>query len=125
MKFRPKKANFPNDAWAERRAKANADDRLPVKNMVDHGCTDDVIKAPTYADRSYQICCPVGQEEFSKITGQIQNVRTPSMLAKARLHKDAFQSPDRMKATPGKDPTTFSRSEEKQRPFFGPRKKKR
>ena len=108
-----------------RRPKANADDRLPVKNMASWGCTESVIKEPRYAERAYQLCCPVETEEFSKIKGQVRNIRTPSMLGKARYHKDAFESGDRVQSTPGKDSAPLQRSEERSRPFFTARKKER
>lgn len=109
-----------------RRRHQNADDRLPVRNMTDWGCTEDRIREPRYADRAYELCCPVGMEEYSKIVGQIQNVRTPTMLAKQRLHKDSFQTQDRIQSTPGKATAPLKGpQEEKSRPFFGGRKKKR
>jgi hypothetical protein len=121
----PKKAQFESGETGRRR-KVNADDRLPVKNMADWGCTGSVIKEPRYSDRSYELCCPVGYEEYSKIVGQTQNVRTPTMIAKARYHKDAFQSPDRISSTPGKDPAPLGkRSVEPPRQFFVARKKQR
>lgn len=121
-----KKAEFGSKDLVGRRSHRNADDRLPVKNMVDWGCTDDRIKEPRYSDRAYELCCPVGMEEYSKITGQIQNVRAPWMLAKQRISKDDFQTQDRIQSTPGKTSAPLKGpSEEAHRPFFGGRKKKR
>jgi hypothetical protein len=108
-----------------RRRKANADERLPVKNMADWGCTESVIKEPRYADRAYELCCPVETEEFSKIKGQVRNIRTPSMLGKARYHKDAFESADQIASTPGKEQAPLHRMEERSRAFFTARKKER
>lgn len=119
------KAEFPSGQDG-RRPHQNADDRLPVKSMTDWGCTDTRIQAPRYSDRAYELCCPVGMEEYSKICGQIQNVRTPTMLAKQRLHKDAFQTQDRIKSTSGQDRAPMKGTqEEAQRPMFVARKKKR
>lgn len=125
-----KKINFSDPGqWSDsagRRPHQNADDRLPVKNMKDWGCTDDRIKAPAYSDRAYDLCCPVGREEYSKIVGQIQNVRSPSMLAKQRLHKDAFQTGDRIASTPSQDRAPLKGPQEApQTPFAVGRKKKR
>ena len=108
-----------------RRPKVGADDRLPVRNMTDWGCTESVIKEPRYADRAYQLCCPVETEAFSKIKGQVRDIRTPTILGKARFHKDAFESGDRIASTPGKDQAPLERMEERARTFFTARKKER
>jgi hypothetical protein len=108
-----------------RRPHQNADDRLPVRNMVDWGCTNGKIKEPRYSDRSYDLCCPYGTEETAKIVGQVRNIRTPTMLAKQRLHKDPFQTQDRIQATPGQDSAPLKVQEAPSRPFVVARKKKR
>jgi hypothetical protein len=121
-----KKAEFSAGATG-RRPHRNADDRLPVKNMTDWGCTDTRIKEPRYSDRAYELCCPVGMEEYSKISGQIQNVRTPRMLAKQRYSKDDFQTQDRIQAAPAElsAPLKGPKTAAPNRPFFNGRKKKR
>jgi len=123
---KPKKAEFESGDLNGRRIKSNADNLLPVRNMVNYGCNGKVIKAPVYSDRAYQLCSPVGCEEFNKIVGSIQDIRPPTMLAKQRYHKDDFQTQDRIRSTPGYSPAQLTGPlEQKPRPFFGGRKKER
>lgn len=123
MKFRPKNVQFEKSDIG-RTPHRIADQRLPVKNMTDWGCTENTIKEPRYAERAYELCCPVGQEEYNKIVGQIQNVRAPYVLAKQKFFKDAFQTQDRIQSTPGTQ-LHSGRVEEKSRPFAVGRSKER
>jgi hypothetical protein len=93
------------------------DELLPVKNMADWGCDGKVIKAPVYADRAYQLCCPVDVQQYQKISGQIRNSDDPpSMLQKAAHKKPYFRTP-MTQSTPGKQLADWGAGEEKQTPF--------
>lgn len=119
-------ANFSSSDDGGRDSHRTADDKLPVKNMTDWGCTADRIKAPVYSDRAYELCSQEGNEEFMKIKGQVHNIRTPTMLAKQKLHKDPWQSQSRIKSTPGEMRAPLKGPlEAPQRPFAVARKKKR
>lgn len=88
-----------------------ADELLPVRNMVDWGCTDSVIKAPRYADRAFVLCSPVAGQSFQKIAGQINDYPAPPTMLDKQSHKAPSFTVPMSKSTPNKDKAPLSAGE--------------